>query len=55
MCFVYIYRTFLSHMANIFISEFIAISISYILWPCIKIRVSPANIIESVVSDRVVR
>ena len=54
----YIFRDsllILSHMDSLFISEFIAISISCILLPCIKILVSSANIIVSILSDKVVR
>ena len=36
-------------------SEFIAISISRVLLPCVKILVSSANIIISILSDKVVR
>ena len=45
----------LSHMDNIFISEFIVISILCILLPFTKILMLSANIIVSIVSDRVVR
>ena len=45
----------LSHMDSLFISEFIAISISRMLLPCIKILVSSANMIVSILSDKVVR